>query len=90
MCIRIAVLSTFAFLIDRQAKHTKALEKEVKMLEGILPICCYCKKIRDADNVWQPIEAYISKRTDAMFSHGFCPECGRKYYAEFMGADKAE
>ena len=48
---------------------------EVKELRGILPICSYCKKIRDDRNYWQSVEVYLSQRTDAHFSHGYCPEC---------------
>ena len=57
---------------------TQALS-EVKVLRGILPICSYCKKIRDDKDYWQSVENYISNRTDAQFSHGFCPECFEKY-----------
>ncbi|MGE0043296.1 MAG: PAS domain-containing protein [Vicinamibacterales bacterium] len=48
---------------------------EVKQLQAILPICAYCKKIRDDDNYWQTVEAYISHHTRAQFSHGICPSC---------------
>jgi sigma-B regulation protein RsbU (phosphoserine phosphatase) len=41
----------------------------------LLPICSYCKKIRDDQNYWQQVEAYISSHTDAQFSHGVCPDC---------------
>jgi phosphoserine phosphatase RsbU/P len=47
----------------------------VKQLQGILPICTYCKKIRDDANFWQRVEAYISAHSDARFSHGICPQC---------------
>jgi CheY-like chemotaxis protein len=47
----------------------------VKQLHGLLPICSYCKKIRDDQNYWQQVEAYISSHTDAQFSHGVCPDC---------------
>lgn len=47
----------------------------VKQLHGLLPICAYCKKIRDDRNHWQPVEEYVSAHTDAEFSHGICPEC---------------
>jgi len=57
---------------------TQALS-EVKVLRGILPICAYCKKIRDDKDYWQSVEKYISSRTDAQFSHGFCPECFEKH-----------
>ena len=46
-----------------------------KRLEGILPTCMYCKKIRDEQSSWVSIENYISQRTEASFSHGVCPTC---------------
>ena len=48
---------------------------EIKTLQGLLPICSYCKRIRDDQNYWSQIEGYISKHSDARFSHGICPEC---------------
>lgn len=48
---------------------------EVKNLEGLLPICSYCKKIRDDQGYWNHIEAYLSEHTDARFTHGMCPDC---------------
>jgi CheY-like chemotaxis protein len=48
---------------------------QVKQLQGLLPICCYCKKIRDDSNYWQQVEAYLSKHANARFSHGICPDC---------------
>lgn len=53
---------------------TAALAK-VKQLEGIIPICSYCKKIRDDKESWQQLESYITKHSEALFSHGICPEC---------------
>lgn len=47
----------------------------VKTLQGMLPICSYCKRIRADDQYWQQIESYIAERSDAQFSHGICPEC---------------
>jgi two-component system, response regulator PdtaR len=55
---------------------------EVKKLQGILPICANCKKIRDDTGYWQQIEAYISDHSDAEFSHGICPDCAKKLYPE--------
>jgi AmiR/NasT family two-component response regulator len=55
---------------------------ETKTLSGLLPICCGCKKIRDDSGYWNEVEAYISKRTDANFSHGYCPKCLHKYFPE--------
>ena len=48
---------------------------EVKQLEGLLPICMYCKKIRNEDDTWQEVESYVRQRTEADFSHGICPCC---------------
>lgn len=62
----------------RVAQRMLALQKEVKHLQGFLSICAHCKKIRDEDNTWQPMEGYVSKRSEATFSHGFCPDCYEK------------
>ena len=78
--IRIAVLWLVAKLVTTTGRHTKELEKEVNELEGMLPICANCKKIRDEKNEWQPIEQYISKHSEASFTHGVCPDCLQKHY----------
>ena len=57
------------------AERIVNLQDRVKHLEGILPTCMYCKKIRDEANKWVHIEQYITQRTEASFSHGVCPEC---------------
>jgi len=62
--------------------YTKILFKRMKYLEGFLPICSSCKKIKDEKGEWQNIEAYIHARTEARFSHGLCPHCARKLYPE--------
>jgi len=56
---------------------------QVKQLSGLLPICSYCKKIRDDKGYWQQIEEYISEHSEADFSHSLCPECLKKLYPEF-------
>jgi sigma-B regulation protein RsbU (phosphoserine phosphatase) len=65
--------------LNRELKD--ALEK-IKTLEGIIPICCICKNIRDDDGYWERIEEYMTKHSDAMFSHGICPECMKKHYPD--------
>ena len=82
--IRILVLSLFAIMIDRTARQTRKLAKEVQLLEGLLPICSFCKKIRDAEEKWQPIEQYIGERSQASFSHGLCPDCIKKHYGDLF------
>ncbi len=56
---------------------------EIKTLHGIVPICSSCKKIRDDKGAWHQMEVYISKHTDAQFSHGICNDCAKKLYPEF-------
>jgi hypothetical protein len=82
--IRIVVLSLFAFLIDRIATHTRHLTRQVDLLEGLLPICSFCKRIRDKDNEWHKIENYITERTDATFTHGVCPDCLQEHYGQLL------
>ena len=48
---------------------------EIKTLRGILPICAYCQKIRNDQDVWMSLEAYLHTHADARLSHGICPEC---------------
>ena len=60
---------------DRMLVELQMALAEVKTLREILPICSYCKKIRDDENYWQTVEAYISTHTGATFSHGICPAC---------------
>lgn len=50
-------------------------QRRLKVLQGLLPICGYCKKIRDDQNYWQHLEAYITTHSEAQFSHSICPEC---------------
>ncbi|MCP5029088.1 MAG: response regulator, partial [Actinomycetia bacterium] len=52
---------------------------EVKVLEGLLPICAGCKKIRDDEDQWNPLELYIDRHSEAHFSHGLCPDCVARY-----------
>ncbi|MCD4651718.1 MAG: hypothetical protein K8S56_08040 [Candidatus Cloacimonetes bacterium] len=56
--------------------------KEVEQLQGIIPICSYCKKIRDDRGVWNQLEVYIRNHSEAEFSHGICPECYEKMMKE--------
>jgi CheY-like chemotaxis protein len=60
----------------------------IKKLNGILPICSSCKKIRDDNGSWKEMEVYISEHSEADFSHGYCPECGKKAIAEFAAFKK--
>jgi DNA-binding response OmpR family regulator len=70
-----------ARIIELQTKLSERVEQleaalnHVKQLQGILPICSYCKKIRNDKNYWQHVESYVSDHSQAEFSHGICPAC---------------
>ena len=66
--------------VDANAR-TEAYRKaraEIDVLEGMLPICAQCKKIRNSEGSWEQIEAYIGKRSNVSFTHGYCPDCARR------------
>lgn len=62
----------------------KRVEDDLTVLRGLLPICSYCKKIRDDRGSWEQIERYIADRSEADFSHGMCPDCGDKHFPEIF------
>lgn len=77
--IRIIVLGSFAFLVDRVAVQGVALNKRVQILEGMLPICPMCKRIRDERETWHPLdEPYVLSQAEGRISHEVCPDCGTK------------
>ena len=61
--------------LDKEIEEHKEALARVRQLQGLLPICSYCKKIRDDQNYWQQVESYISRHSEAQFSHGICPDC---------------
>jgi hypothetical protein len=77
-----------AFLALRhEVAAKKALEaalREIKTLQGIIPICSYCKNIRTDVGDWQRVEAYVQTHSDAQFSHGICPACVQLHFPEFV------
>ena len=66
----------------RKPKSVADFDEEIKTLQGIIPICAICKKIRDDKGYWNLLEAYIEDHSDASFSHGMCPECSDKMYGD--------
>jgi len=64
-------------LASRVSELEQALAR-VKLLHGLLPICSYCKKIRDDKNYWQQVDAYVAEHSEAQFSHSICPDCYEK------------
>jgi len=81
--ISMVVLAGFAILTARTVAQTaqmRVLRRKVKTLQGFLPICSFCKKIRKEDHTWEPIEKYVTERSAAEFSHGVCPDCVKIHY----------
>ena len=66
---------------ERLVRELRDALAEVRTLRAILPICSYCKKIRDDENYWQNVESYISLHTNTRFSHGICPSCFERVVA---------
>jgi GAF domain-containing protein len=66
----------------RAASDLAAALLEIKALQGLLPICCHCKEIRDDTGYWESVDSYIAAHSDVKFSHGICPECVKKYYPD--------
>ena len=72
----LAIRNASLYAAEGAARHAaeQALA-EVTHLQGMLPICSYCKKIRNDQNSWEQLESYISEHSHATFSHGICPDC---------------
>jgi DNA-binding NarL/FixJ family response regulator len=73
-----------ALELQRTVVELQKALAEVKTLSGLLPICTHCKKIRDDKGYWRQVEAFIQERSQARFTHGFCPDCIKKYYPECL------
>ncbi len=84
------LIRSINYAIERQKLIVKLQEAHEKIdtLQGLLPICAACKKIRDKDDKWTHIETYIKERSHADFTHGMCPECAEKYYPQIYGDGK--
>jgi hypothetical protein len=64
------------------ARRRRIAERELRVLQGLLPICAACKKIRNEEDQWESLERYISHRSEAKFTHSLCPECFERYHSE--------
>jgi len=77
--VRVRTLQRRARELDHRVQQAVG---EIKVLSGMLPICAWCKKIRDDQGYWSKLEAYLSAHTDAQFTHGICPDCTTKMLAD--------
>ena len=79
------IIELFIFFIVTtiQILLFKKLNHRIKILEGFIPICANCKKIRNTEDQWEQMEKYISQHSFARFSHGICPDCAKQLYPDF-------
>lgn len=68
--------------LNQNVNELRKAMDEIKVLKGLLPICSNCKKIRDDEGHWEIWESYIQKNSEALFSHGICPECTEELYGK--------
>jgi hypothetical protein len=75
-------LSIFFTIMVIQIALFNKLYKRIRVLEGFIPICASCKKIRNAEDQWEQMEKYITQHSLAQFSHSICPDCARQLYPD--------
>jgi len=85
--LREVVLASAAYngLIDTQL-DLEAAAQQIATLQGIIPICAWCKAVRDDDGFWEDVETYVRGRTEAEFTHSICPDCKQKHFPEAASA----
>jgi len=89
--ILLAILIFFGRKVVNLIENLQKAQREIRTLEGILPMCSHCKKIRKEGAApndpagWVPVDAYITDRSEALVSHGICPECFEMYYTDKGG-----
>ncbi len=78
------LIRSIRYAMERQKLITELAKrlKEIKTLQGLLPMCAWCRNIRDDKGYWKNLEAYIREQTDTVFSHGICPKCMKKINPE--------
>lgn len=84
LALRVAERDQALLEKEKASKSARKAQKELRQLEGLLPICASCKKIRDDDGNWHQVEQYVSTHSQAEFTHGVCPECMKKLYPHLV------
>ena len=78
LLLRFGLFVCLGLLICWLGQKMHASRREVRLLSGLLPICAWCKRVRDEKDQWQPLEVYIHDHSEADFTHGLCPDCARE------------
>ena len=76
--------------LANRVRELSAALAQVKKLRTMLPVCSYCRNVRDDKNYWQSVEAYLAENTDVLFSHGICPDCYEKVALPELAASGIE
>jgi hypothetical protein len=84
---RTTIVIVMVLWFARLSEYEHALERKVQVLEGLLPICSFCKSIKNEAGEWERLEGYISRRSETQFSHGVCPSCQGIHYPEYARDD---
>jgi len=91
--VRIGVGRRFVELqtmLTGRIKELEAAQAQIKTLQGIIPICTYCKKIRDDKQYWQQVETFVADHSQAHFSHAVCPDCYKKHVQPMLDLQKKD
>jgi hypothetical protein len=86
--LRGSVIAFLALWFARLSEHERALHDEVQTLKGLLPICSFCKSIRNDAGEWERLEGFISRRSQTQFSHGMCPACHETHFGSLAERGK--
>jgi hypothetical protein len=73
--VRGTVIIMMGLWLARLSEHEREMHRYVLKLEGLLPICAFCKSIRNEQGRWEPLESFVSARSGTQFTHGYCPNC---------------
>ncbi|HRK35093.1 MAG TPA: response regulator, partial [Candidatus Hydrogenedentes bacterium] len=76
--------------LRNRVEELEAAAAHIKRLQGILPICMFCHRIRDDEELWRRIEDYLMQNADVQLSHGLCPECFQKNYPDLYAKSQEE
>lgn len=77
---RVAQIRHLNSVLEEKNRELETAIEEVRTLRGIIPICSYCREVRTDSGAYQDLETYVSEHTDALFSHGICPDCAEKHF----------
>lgn len=84
IAMRLFTLVVLAVFTARLQQHERRLQRDVELLTGLLPICMFCKSIREGGQ-WEPLEGYLKNRSGTELTHGICPACAEKHYPDAGG-----